>query len=160
MKATRYKINTYKWVMISLLIAAFLSCKKEEVKEEAKIIPPVRTYMITARIDKKGTNSNSDGTGILKGTYNEEDKLLTYALEYENITPTLITLRSGPKGTAGEMIREIFKNTGTVPAPQLKGSLNLSPLQERNLLKGYWFVAISTQTATPEISGTLTLKQN
>jgi len=137
------------------------SCEKEQLAEEAKIEPPVRAYVITARIDKKGTNSASEGVAVLKGSYDEQSKAFSYSIEYENISPALITLRSGIKGSAGEMIREIYKSDGQVLSKQpLTGSLTLTPLQERNLLKGLWFIAINTNSsASPEISGSLTLKQ-
>lgn len=146
---------------VVLAVLFVVSCKKElAIQNEAKIKPPVRTYVVTARIDKKGTNTNSEGTAVLKGSYDESSKELQYVLEYENCIPEAITLRSGPKGSAGFLIKELYrKNTGSAPDEPLKGALKLSPLQERNLLKGQWFVAVSTILMSPEISGTLTLKQ-
>lgn len=158
MKVKKFLFYGLPGVVLSVCI--LLSCKKQQVEEEAKIEPPVRTYIITARIDKKGTNTASPGIGILKGTYDEQLKVLTYTLSYDSISPSLITLRSGAKGTAGELIREIYKNKDTPPAKlPLTGSLTLNPLQERNLLKGLWFLAIGTTVISPEISGSLTLKQ-
>ncbi|WP_316812784.1 CHRD domain-containing protein [Pedobacter heparinus] len=137
-----------------------LGCKKVDGIADTKIKPPIRTYIVTARIDKKGTNSNSEGTAVLKGTYDEGTKALSYTLEYKNLEPLLITLRSGAKGSVGALISEIYKKSdakaGTSP---IKGGFTLNPLQERYLLKGQWFVAIATLTLNPEISGILTLKQ-
>jgi len=145
---------------VLLILFCILSCKKQQPAEDARIEPPVRTYIVTARIDKKGTNSTSEGTGVLKGSYDEQSKLFIYSVEYKDINPFLITLRSGVKGTVGELIKEIYKNGGTVEVKQpIGGSLKLTPLQERNLLKGLWFVAIGTGTTAPEISGSVTLKQ-
>lgn len=146
-------------VFLILFFAA--SCKKkEDVTEEAKVKPPLRTYVVTARIDKKGTNSNSEGTAVLKGNYDESTKILNYAVEYKNIDPTLITLRSGPKGSTGTLIVEIYKPVaGKATTTALKGNLALTPLNERNLLKGSFFVAVNTLKLSPEISGILTLKQ-
>lgn len=151
----------YVFMLAVFTCLSMTACEKEKLAEEAKIEPPVRAYVITARIDKKGTNSTSEGVAVLKGTYDEQSKVFTYAIDYENISPVLITLRSGLKGSAGELIREIYKNDNQVPLKQpLAGTLNLTPLQERNLLKGLWFVAMSTNiSAAPEISGSLTLKQ-
>jgi len=146
-------------VFLILFFAA--SCKKkEDVTEEAKVKPPVRAYVVTARVDKKGTNSSSEGTAVLKGNYDEGTKVLSYAVEFKNIDPTLITLRSGPKGSTGSLITEIYKpTTGKVTTTAVKGSLVLSSLNERNLLKGSFFVAVNTIKLSPEISGVLTLKQ-
>jgi hypothetical protein len=146
--------------IVAVLIFCAFACKKNTVLEEAKIKPPVRIYVVTARIDKKGTNSNSEGTAVLKGTYNEETKLLGYSLEYKDLMPQQITLRSGAKGSAGSFIKELYNKDKEQPTGKpVAGSLTLTPLQERNLLKGQWFVAISTAAMNPEISGGLTLKQ-
>lgn len=141
------------------LIFCLWTCKKVPVADQ-KIKPPVRFYLVIARIDKKGTNTNSEGTAVLKGAYDEGTKLLSYKLEYKDLVPEEISLRKGTKGSKGTLTAILYKNTGaTVPLP-LSGTLTLSPLQERNLLKGLWFVAINTLAKSPEISGVLTLKQN
>jgi hypothetical protein len=147
--------------MVLLFALCCFACKKGLVAEQARIKPPVREYIVTARIDKKGTNSNSEGTAVLKGYYSEESKSLNYSLEYKDVIPRLITLRSGAKGSAGTFIKELYnreKESQEAGKP-LAGSLTLSPLQERNLLKGQWFVAVNTASMNPEISGILTLKQ-
>lgn len=152
-----YKARGFVPQLVALLILCCFACKKNTVMEEARIKPPVREYIVTARIDKKGTNSNSEGTAVLKGTYNEESKSLSYSLEYKDIIPQLITLRSGAKGSAGSFIKELYNRE--TANELIAGALMLSPLQERNLLKGQWFVAINTTIMNPEISGVLTLKQ-
>lgn len=149
---------TCLWLGILWMITAF-SCKKE-IEANQKIKPPVRSYTVTARIDKKGANTDSEGTAVLKGTYSEETNLLTYRLEYEKIIPEQITLRSGPKGSKGILVKELYVNSGTSKPGPLTGSLSLTPLEERNLLKGYWFATVNTLAKSPEISGVLTLKQN
>lgn len=149
-------------MLAMLSVCGMLSCKKaQQAAEEAKIEAPVRAYVVTARIDRRGTNSTSRGVGTLKGSYDEATKALNYTLTYDTITPALITLRSGVKGSVGELIREMYKGDGVnLPKQPLSGALVLSPLQERNLLKGLWFVAISSGlNVAPEISGGLTLKQ-
>jgi hypothetical protein len=147
--------------IVVLFVLCCFACKKDSVAEEARIKPPVREYIVIARIDKKGTNSNSEGTAVLTGYYSEASKSLSYSLEYKNITPQMITLRSGAKGSAGSFIKELYSREKERPAPDkpVAGSLTLSPLQERNLLKAQWFVAISTISMSPEISGVLILKQ-
>ncbi|WEK21561.1 MAG: hypothetical protein P0Y49_10470 [Candidatus Pedobacter colombiensis] len=156
-KATRFD---FLQIIALLMLLCFGSCKKQDNQEDkAMLNPPVRTYIVTARIDKKGTNSNSEGTAVLKGEYDEATKLLSYKLEYSALVPELITFRNGPKGSVGVLIKELYRNSGKAISLPLSGSLLLSPLQERNLLKGQWFVSINTLELTPEISGYLTLKQ-
>jgi len=145
--------------MIAFIMVFNLSCKKSEA-DGGKMKAPVRTYLVTARIDKKGANSDSEGTAVFRGAYSEESKLLVYSLEYQDIVPQEITLRSGAKGSYGSLVKELY-NRGKEPVSDkpIAGSLILSPLQERNLLKGQWFVAINTLVMIPEISGIVTLKQ-
>lgn len=147
------------WIGVFLSMVCAISCKKKTSTDEQPIKPPVRTYVITARADRKGTNTNSEGTAVLKGTYEEGTKSFKYRLEYKDIIPELITLRSGAKGSVGTLIKEIYKNTGATSPLPLSGELVLTSLQERNLLKGLYFVAINTLAKSPEISGVVTLKQ-
>lgn len=156
--------NIIRWLGGIMVAVPFLfcgiACKKTEGTEDTRIKPPIRSYVITARVDKKGTNSNSEGTAVLKGTYDEGTKALNYTVEYKDIVPQLITLRSGAKGSVGTLIQELYKGTNEKAAAMpIKGGFVLTSLQERNLLKGQWFVAVSTLTLNPEISGFITLKQ-
>ncbi|WP_316746473.1 hypothetical protein [Pedobacter gandavensis] len=149
---TLFKIGVFWMIMV------FGSCKKQSETNQ-KIKPPVRSYVVTARVDKKGTNTDSEGKAVLKGKYDEGSKLLSYSLEYETIVPDQISLRNGVKGSKGTLIQEIKLPAGSTNPVPLSGTIVLTPLQERNLLKGYWFVAINTLQRSPEISGVLTLKQ-
>lgn len=146
------------WIITAvLLLFCYCGCKQTKVTEDTKIKPPIRNYIVTARIDKKGTNSNSEGKAMLNGTYDENSRVLDYTLQYKDIVPEVITLRSGAKGSVGTQVKQLYKNEGIVTP--IKGELILSPLQERDMLKGRWFIAISSLTMNPEISGILTLKQ-
>ena len=156
MKDSRNK--GFVWPIVAFMLFFLGGCEKELTVEAAKVKPPVRTYVVTARADKKGTNSNSEGTAVLKGLYDEETKQLSYTVEYTKIIPQLMTIRSGPKGSAGTFIREIYSTEDGKPAI-IKGSFLLTPLQERNMLKGLWFITVSTTAMSPEISGVFTLKQ-
>jgi hypothetical protein len=155
------KHNRFKGFLGLFLVVAFFSvaaCKKEQSTESARIKPPIRSYIVTARADKKGTNSNSAGSAVLKGHYDEETKMLVYSIEYTDIDPQVMSLRYGPKGSAGTFVKELY-NIRNGKLKVIKGDLELTPLQERNLLKGLWFVAVSSKTMSPEISGVLTYKQ-
>lgn len=147
-------------IMLFAVFIVFLlgACKKELSAGSAKVKPPIRTYIVTARADKKGTNSNSAGTTVLKGQYDEETKVLSYSIEYTDIEPQVMTLRYGPKGSVGTFVKELY-NIVAGKKTVIKGGFELTPLQERNLLKGLWFVTVNTATMSPEISGVLTFKQ-
>lgn len=155
-----FKDQGFTWFKIGVLwtMIVFGGCKKESESSQ-KIKPPVRSYVVTARVDKKGANTDSEGTAVLKGKYDEGTKLLSYSLEYEKLVPSEISLRTGVKGSKGTLVQEIKLPNGSSTAAPLSGSIVLTPLQERYLLKGYWFVAINTLERSPDISGILTLKQ-
>ncbi|WP_316822172.1 hypothetical protein [Pedobacter gandavensis] len=150
----------FTWFKIGVLwtVLTFGGCKKESEGSQ-KIKPPVRSYAVTARIDKKEPNTDSKGTAMLKGAYDEGSKMLSYSLKYENLLPTEISLRTGTKGSKGTLVQVIKIPEGANQAAPLTGTIVLTPLQERYLLKGYWFVAMNTLERSPEISGILTLKQ-
>jgi hypothetical protein len=153
-------IQTGLNICIIFLLIGFQACKKEITADQAKVKPPVRAYVVTARIDKKGTNSNSEGTAVLKGKYDEETRILSYSVEYSNVTPQLIAIKSGTKGSAGSLVKQLYKvETDNQNPAMITGSFLLNSLQERALLKGLWFVAVNTIIMTPEISGRLTLKE-
>lgn len=145
-------------MVTALMLLLFTGCEKELAAEAVKVKPPVRTYVVTARADKRGTNSTSPGTAVLSGTYNEETKLLSYSIEFAEISPRTISMRYGPRGSVGTFVRELYNST-YAPGTVIKGSFSLTPLQERNMLKGLWSVSVSTAAMSPEISGFLTLKQ-
>ena len=145
-------------VMTAFLLLLVTSCEKELSTETAKVKPPVRTYIVTARADKKGTNSTSPGTAILKGIYDEGTKQFSYSIEYSDVSPRTISLRSGPKGTAGTFVKELYNSTSDTEIT-IRGSFLLTPLQERSMLKGLWSIAVNTPVMAPEISGFLTFKQ-
>jgi len=151
---------TKEFVGLFAIVGLFFlgSCKKEMSTETAKIKPPIRDYIVTARADKKGTNSNSAGTAVLKGHYNEESKVLNYSIEYTDIDPQMMTLRYGSKGSVGTFVKELYNNQNGKKT-LIQGGFELTPLQERNLLKGWWFISVSTATLSPAISGVLTFKQ-
>jgi len=152
--------NTKGFVRLVLaVVLCFLgACKKELSIESAKIKPPVRIYIVTARADKKGTNSNSAGSAVLRGNYDEETKVLSYSIDYIDIEPHVMTLRYGSKGSVGTFVRELY-NIQNGKLSVVRGGFELTPLQERNFLKGLWFVTVNTATMSPEISGVLTYKQ-
>ena len=153
-----YRFKGFVGLFVVVTLFSVAACKKEQSTESARIKPPIRSYIVTARADKKGTNSNSAGSAVLKGQYDEETKMLVYSIDYTDIEPQVMTLRYGPKGSAGTFIKELY-NIHNGKLSVIKGDLELTPLQERNLLKGLWFLAVSSKTMSPEISGVLTYKQ-
>ncbi|PIH04452.1 hypothetical protein CS542_00910 [Pedobacter sp. IW39] len=71
---------------------------------------------------------------------------------------TIITLRSGSR-ISWRIGQGDIQEQRTNFRVEITGRLNLNPLQERNLLKGLWFVAMNTVSDAPDISGYLTLSK-
>lgn len=135
------------------------SCAKSE-EELTRVKAPLRNYTVTARLDNKQAGTDSKATGILKGTYSETTKLFTYKLSYEGLTPTLIKIEKGAKGALGTVIVEIARNDSSYYKSPLIGGKKLNSLQERDLIKGLWFISIESASYKPnEIRGMVTIKQ-
>ncbi len=144
-----------------LLVASMMfSCIKEDVStHDARLKAPVRTYSITSRIDNKEANNDSKATGILKGQYDESTKIFTCNLGFEGVAPKAVMIKKGARGTAGTLIWKIPANDGQSYKAPVTGKMVLSALQERDLLKGTWFITIDSELRSPEIRGIITLKQ-
>jgi hypothetical protein len=138
-----------------LLVAA---CTKPEI-EQIKVKAPLRNYVVTARLDNKQAETESHATGLLKGTYSEKTKLFTYTLKYENLTPVAISINKGTRGATGTVVIKIMNAENAVTSP-FSGEKYLSSLEERDLIKGLWFVTIgSARYSVCEIRGQVTIKQ-
>jgi len=149
----------YKIVYTLIMLLAIACTKNNE--EPIKVKAPLRSYIITARIDNKQAGTDSKGTGILKGTYSEKTKLFTYTLYYENLLPTSINITKGTKGALGVVVIKLMQSENAASGFQLTGETRLSSLQERDLIKGLWFVTIgSAKYSVCEIRGQVTIKQN
>lgn len=154
----------YKYLFSFLLLISglFSGCLKDEETGviATKIKSPQRTYHVTARLDKKEANTDSKATGLLVGQYSEKTKVFSYTITYDIIEPLSIKLGRGSRGSVGNTVFIFDKNSGSKYVSPLKGQKALTALQERDLIKGLWFLSIETATYKPsEIRGQLTLKQ-
>ena len=151
------------YLMISCLVLMITAVACEKVSEETtRVKAPLRSYLITARLDNKQAGTESQATGILKGSYSEESKLFTYTLEYSGLQASSINISKGAKGAVGVMVAELPRpDTISVDYKSpLDGARYLNALQERDLIKGLWSVAISSAGfPAGEIKGQVTLKQ-
>ncbi|HCN82122.1 MAG TPA: hypothetical protein DIT07_00655 [Sphingobacteriaceae bacterium] len=160
MKVRLKKLKGPHRVFCFLMMLMTIACTKEDV-EQVKAKAPLRSYIVTARLDNKQTGTDSQATGILKGTYSEKTKLFTYTLNYENVTPIAISINKRLKGAVGTLVIKLSELEGSTSSSPLLGKKHLSSLEERDLIKGAWLVTItSAKYGTSEISGQITLKRN
>ena len=146
-------------ILFMLLMLMAIACTKNE-EEQIKVKAPLRNYIITARLDNKQAGTGSQATGILRGTYSEKTKLFKYTLNYENLTPITISINKGVKGAMGIVVIKLMKSENIVSYSPIMGEKHLSSLEERDLIKGLWFVTIgSAKYSVCEIRGQVTVKQ-
>lgn len=146
---------------IALLLGLLLiSCVKENVSiQGARVKVPVRNYTVTARINNKEANNDSEASGLLKGNYDENSKELSFTISFEGVDPLAINVKEGPRGTNGTLLWKVATNSQEAYKSPVNGKRILTALQERNLIKGNWFITIDSQLRKPEIRGIITLKQ-
>jgi hypothetical protein len=156
----RLKREILRGVFYLIIMVVTAACKKEDIGQ-VKAKAPLRNYVMTARLDNKQAGGDSPATGILKGSYSEKTKVFTYLLNYENVTPTLISINKKVKGVPGMIVLKLSEPEGSVSTSSLFGERTLSSLEERDLIKGAWFMTIgSVKYGAIEISGQITLKKN
>lgn len=147
-------------VLCILLTCFFFACAKEAVQvEEITIKPPRKGYKVIARIDNKQSGTESAAKGLLVGTYNEETKALAYKLEFDGCQPKSVKIKKGIKGSFGTIVYELPKDSIGQYFSGIEGSKKLTALQERDFLKGFWFVVVESEKfPVQEIRGQITLK--
>ncbi|MGX5688876.1 CHRD domain-containing protein [Arcticibacter tournemirensis] len=148
-----------RYIFIFLVATGVLSCLKEdETTHETRLKAPARTYSVTARIDNKEAGNDSQATGILKGKYDERTKVLSFSISFEGVETRAIRFKKGARGSAGSLVWNIAANENGSYKTPVSGQKVLTALQERELLKGGWFVTIDSELRSPEIRGFITLK--
>ncbi len=127
--------------------------------EEVTIKPPLKGYKMTARLDNKQSGTSSDAKGLFTGSYSEKTKVLNYKIEFWGLSPKAIEVRKGPRGTNGMPVYELPKKSVDKYESGQQGQKILTALQERDLIKGNWFIVICTENfPAQEIRGQITLK--
>lgn len=156
----RCKLNIGSAFFFLMMMFMTIACEKNETTQ-VKAKAPLRSYLVTARLDNKQTGADSPATGILKGSYSETTKVFKYMLTYENVTATEICIKKRVKGTSGSLVINLAEVEGVDPSSPISGEKKLTSLEERDLIKGIWFVSIGSSKYSPgEISGSVTLKRN
>ena len=147
-------------ILYILIAFLFFACGKESAQvEEITIKPPQKGYKVIARIDNKQSGTESPAKGVLSGTYNEETKALTYKLEYEGCQPKSVKIKKGSRGAFGTAMYELPRDSSGHYFSGIQGTKKLTALQERDLLKGLWFVVVESEKyPLQEIRGQITLK--
>ncbi|WP_369410258.1 CHRD domain-containing protein [Hufsiella ginkgonis] len=149
---------TLRIYSVFLALLCCLSCSKIE-EAGPKVKAPLRSYTITSRLDNKQAGTDSQATGVLKGTYSEVTKLLVYSLEFSVPEPLSVRIDKGAKGAVGVWVSEFAKNAGHAYKSPITGQKKLTSLEERDLLKGIWYISVETSNYKPsEIRGMVTVK--
>lgn len=145
----------------SILLACLLfACSKEATQvEEITIKPPLKGYKVIARLDNKQSGTESAAKGVFAGTYNENTKALSYKFDFEACLPKSVKIKKGARGVPGTLVYELPKDSIRQYFSGIEGVKKLTPLQERDFLKGFWFVVVESEKyPVQEIRGQITLK--
>ena len=126
----------------------FVTSCKEEGPHKDDIVKFSAVINSSATVPK--STSSAQGTGVFE--YNKNTMELKYNINYQNLTPTSVTINSAnPAWEAGPILFTIAdKPTGT----QVQGSVKLNTEQQTQLILGMFYVNIPTaQSFYGEIRG-------
>ncbi len=153
-----WKVRRYGALIAGILITTSACTQKEE--SFTKVKAPLHNYSITSRLDNKQAGTTSEATAVLKGTYSEATKILTYTLTFDVDSPVSIRIDKGARGSLGIGTIEVPKESALSYKSPVSGGITLTSLEERDMLRGLWFMSIESAKFQPyEIRGRITIKQ-
>lgn len=128
-------------LIAGVLMLGFVSSCKEEGPHKDDIVKFSAVINSSATVPK--STSSAQGTGVFE--YNKNTMELKYNINYQNITPTSVTINAAnPAWEAGPILFTVAdKPTGT----QVQGSVKLNTEQQTQLILGMFYVNIPTAQA-------------
>lgn len=126
-------------LIAGVLMIGFVSSCKEEGPHKEDIVKFTAVINSSPTIPK--VTSSAQGTGVFE--YNKNTMELKYNINYQNITPTAITINNpGPAWQAGPILFELAANpTGN----QIQGTQKLNAAEQTVLVAGALYVNIVTK---------------
>lgn len=143
----------------SMLLGLFFvtSCDKDDNDE-----PDNRPYTISGNASGSQVVPAVSGTGTatITGTYNPEDRSLTYTSNWSGLTgmPTSGGFYNGASGSSGTLIGTAWSlPTDASGTGSYNGTITLTPEEANQLTAGNWYYSYGT-TANPsgEVRGQIT----
>lgn len=147
-------MKKYAYLLLLLTGLTTVACDKKE----EDVAPASGVVNLTASLDgKQQVPSNpSPGTGTLTGTYDKATRVITYRIEFKDMTgnPTLGHFHQGAPGVTGPV---------SVPYPQLTspitGTATLSQADGEKLLQGAFYANLhSAAYGGGELRGDIKVK--
>jgi hypothetical protein len=140
---------------------SFSSCDKDD--DDDIITQPNYTISGNAAGSQVVPSVAGTGTGSITGTYNPNNKLLTYTAKYDSLSgaPTGGGFYNGATGVAGTSVGTpwAFDSTATSTGTY-SGTMTLTDDQATQLTSGNWYYGYNTSTnTTGEIRGQITATQ-
>lgn len=131
------------------LVALTLSLGACSKKEEAAPAPTTTALSATINGAQQVPANSSAATGTFVGSYDSGNKLLTYKVTYQGVTPSIAHIHIGAPGMAGPVAIP-FANL----ASPITGTVTLTADQADNLLSNKMYVNMhSSAYANGEIRG-------
>jgi hypothetical protein len=135
-------------LIAGVLMLGFISSCSEKGPHKDDIVRFTAVINSSQTVPK--ATSSAQGNGVFE--YNKATKQLKYNINYQNITPTSVTINSAnPPWEAGAIVFTLAdKPTGS----QVQGTVNLTTDQQTQLILGLMYVNIpTTQNVYGEIRG-------
>ncbi|TGE17181.1 CHRD domain-containing protein [Hymenobacter elongatus] len=147
-------MKKYAYLLLLLTGLTTISCSKDD---EAAA-PASQVVNLTATLDGKQQvpANNSPGTGTLVGTYDKTTRVITYTIEFQNMTaaPSLGHFHQGAPGVSSSVIVPFSGLTSPI-----KGSATLSQTDGDKLLaQGVYANLHSSNFPQGELRGDIKVK--
>ena len=126
-------------VVLALFASSFAltSCKDDDVDTDGN---EVKYENVAINGTQEVPAVTTTATGTFSGTYNKTTKLLTYSITQNVANATMAHFHEAPRDSSGAVVIPI--PLPNPPAPIVNYSLNLTPVQESDLLRGRLYINI------------------
>ncbi|QRR00873.1 CHRD domain-containing protein [Dyadobacter sandarakinus] len=126
-------------LIAGVCMLGFISSCKEEGPHKSDIVTFTAVINSTPTVPK--ATSSAQGTGVFE--YNKVTRDLKYNINYQNITPTSVTINNpSPAWAAGPILFTLAENPA---GGQVQGTIKLNTDQQTVLITGALYVNITTK---------------
>ena len=125
-------------LIAGVLMLGFVTSCKEEGPHKDDIVKFSAVINSGPTVPK--ATSSAQGTGVFE--YNKNTMELKYNINFQNLTPTSVTLNvANPAWERGPIVQTLAEN----PTAQVQGSLKLNTEQQTQLVTGMMYVNVPTE---------------
>ncbi len=131
-------MKRYLLLIAGVLMLGFVTSCKEEGPHKDDIVKFSAVINSAPTVPK--ATSSAQGTGVFE--YNKNTMELKYNVNFQNITPTSVTLNvANPAWERGPIIQTLSEN----PTGQVTGTVKLNTEQQTQLVVGMMYINVPTE---------------